>query len=54
MVQAWDSFRIAFKDYAPELFAKPSVQQLGQRIFNVAQKVSSEFCHQDPMIHTQL
>jgi hypothetical protein len=42
MVQAWDSFMNAFKDYAPELFAKPSVQQLGQRIFNVAQKVSSE------------
>lgn len=42
MVQSWDFFRKQFQDYAPDLFAKPSVQRLGQRIFDVAHRVSVE------------
>jgi hypothetical protein len=42
ILQAWDNFVFHFKDYAPDLFAKTSVLQLGHRIKRVAEKVSQQ------------
>jgi Ecdysteroid kinase-like family len=42
LVQAWENFMANFRDQAPELFEKESVQQLGERTHKLAEYISRQ------------